>query len=111
MTLAKNSIHQGDCLKLLDRLDPYSIDLVFADGLGHLRSRDGSLVSHRLQRRHRHVMAVDLEKLAQLISEVIKKQTVVKDEVAAFRKHFLEMKFCFSDNEFYDLVEKLHRLI
>ena len=55
--------------------------------------------------------AEDFEKPAQMISEVIKKQTNVKDEVAAFRKHFLEMKFCFSDNEFDDLVEKLHRLI
>ena len=31
MTLAKNRVHQGDCVDLLGKLDPDSIDLVFAD--------------------------------------------------------------------------------
>lgn len=31
MTLAKNKIHQGDCVKLLNKLDEGSVDLVFAD--------------------------------------------------------------------------------
>jgi aminomethyltransferase len=53
----------------------------------------------------------DFAQLAQMISDVVKNQTDIKDEVAAFRKHFLEMKFCFSGHEFDDLVEKLHRLI
>jgi DNA modification methylase len=31
MTLAKNRVHQGDCVKLLGKLDAESIDLIFAD--------------------------------------------------------------------------------
>lgn len=31
MTLAKNSIHQGDCVELLNQIEPGSVDLVFAD--------------------------------------------------------------------------------
>lgn len=31
MALAKNKIHQGDCVKLLNKLDEGSVDLVFAD--------------------------------------------------------------------------------
>ncbi|MEM7782316.1 MAG: DNA methyltransferase [Planctomycetota bacterium] len=31
MTLEKNQIHQGDCVRLLEKLEPGSVDLVFAD--------------------------------------------------------------------------------
>lgn len=31
MALTKNCIHQGDCVKLLEKLEPGSVDLVFAD--------------------------------------------------------------------------------
>lgn len=31
MTLATNRIHQGDCIELLDQIEPSSVDLVFAD--------------------------------------------------------------------------------
>ena len=31
MTLQKNQIHQGDCVELLNKVKPKSIDLVFAD--------------------------------------------------------------------------------
>ena len=31
MTLQKNKIHQGDCVKQLAKLDAGSVDLVFAD--------------------------------------------------------------------------------
>ena len=31
MTLAKNRVHQGDCVDLLNKVAPESIDLVFAD--------------------------------------------------------------------------------
>ena len=31
MTLKKNKIHQGDCVKQLGKLDKGSVDLVFAD--------------------------------------------------------------------------------
>ena len=31
MTLSKNRVHQGDCVKLLGKVEPGSVDLVFAD--------------------------------------------------------------------------------
>ncbi|MFM8402741.1 MAG: DNA methyltransferase, partial [Pirellula sp.] len=31
MTLAKNQLHQGDCIELLKSLSAGSVDLVFAD--------------------------------------------------------------------------------
>ncbi len=31
MALVKNAIHQGDCIELLDQVEPGSVDLVFAD--------------------------------------------------------------------------------
>ena len=49
--------------------------------------------------------------LAQLFHDVIIKQSFVKEEVTSFRKRFLEMKYCFSGNEFDDLIQKLHELI
>ena len=31
MALATNKVYQGDCIKLLDQIEPGSVDLVFAD--------------------------------------------------------------------------------
>jgi len=53
----------------------------------------------------------DFQELAQLMSDVIIRQRSVKKEVAAFRKRFLEMKYCFSGDEFDELIQKLYRLI
>jgi len=53
----------------------------------------------------------DFQELAQLMYDVIVENKTVKDEVAAFRKHFLDMKFCFSGSEFDELIQKLHQLI
>ena len=55
--------------------------------------------------------AKDFQELAQLMHDVIVNNKTVKDEVAAFRKRFLDMKFCFSDNEFDEFMQKLHQLI
>jgi aminomethyltransferase len=53
----------------------------------------------------------DLQKLAQLMRDIIVDNKIVKDEVARFRKHFLDMKFCFSGSEFDDMLQKLHQLV
>ena len=55
--------------------------------------------------------AKDFQELAQLMYDVIVNNTPVKDEVAALRKRFLDLKFCFSGDEFDDLIQKLHQLI
>jgi aminomethyltransferase len=53
----------------------------------------------------------DFQKLAQLIKEVIVDRKDVKEEVAAFRKQFLEMRYCFSEADLDDFIQKLHGLI
>lgn len=53
----------------------------------------------------------DFQKLAQLMHDVIIKQRSVKEEVVAFRKRFLDMKYCFTGDEFDGLIQKLHKLI
>ena len=55
--------------------------------------------------------AADFGELAQLMADVILKNKNVKKEVMDFRKRFLEMKYCFSGDEFDDLEQKLHQLI
>ncbi len=53
----------------------------------------------------------DFLELAQYIHDVIVGSKTVKDQVNQFRKRFLEMKYCFSDSQYEDLVQDLHRLI
>jgi len=53
----------------------------------------------------------DFQKLAQLIRDAIIGNKVVKEEIKSFRKNFLEMQYCFSGNEFDDLIQNLHKLI
>ena len=53
----------------------------------------------------------DFQKLAQLIRDAIIGNKVVKEEIKSFRENFLEMQFCFSGNEFDQLMQKLHELI
>jgi len=55
--------------------------------------------------------AADFADLAQLMADVILKNKNVKKEVKDFRKRFLEMKYCFSGDEFDDLEQKIHQLI
>ena len=43
MTLTKNTIHQGDCVALLNKIDKESVDLVFADPPYNLQL-DGALL-------------------------------------------------------------------
>ena len=53
----------------------------------------------------------DFKTLAELIHDVIVKKKCVKQEVISFRKHFVDMKYCFSEKEFEDIIEGLHKLI
>jgi aminomethyltransferase len=51
------------------------------------------------------------QELAQLMHDVIIKERPVKEKVSSFRKHFVEMRYCFSGGEFDDLLQKLHQVI
>jgi len=53
----------------------------------------------------------DFQELAQLIHDVIIKERFVKEETVALRKRFLEMKYCFSVDDFEAQIQKLHKLI
>ncbi len=53
----------------------------------------------------------DFQELAQLMHDLIVENKNVKDKVKAFRQRFLDLKFCFSGDEFDGLVQKLHTLI
>ncbi len=53
----------------------------------------------------------DFLELAQYFQDVIIDNKKVKDRVAQFRKRFLDMKYCFSDQQYEDLIQDLHRLI
>jgi aminomethyltransferase len=53
----------------------------------------------------------DFRTLAQYIRDVVADGRSVREEVTAFRKRFLAMRYCFTEDAFSDLMEKLHRLI
>ena len=53
----------------------------------------------------------DFGELAQLMADVILKGKAVKEKVRSLRQRFLNMQFCFSDEEFEGQIEELHRLV
>lgn len=53
----------------------------------------------------------DFQALASLIGDVVKKDADVADQVKALREPFCELQFCFSGEEFADVMRKLHNLI
>jgi aminomethyltransferase len=53
----------------------------------------------------------DFRTLAQYIHDVVAGGRLVREEVAAFRKRFLTMRYCFAEDMFTDLMKKLYRLI
>jgi len=53
----------------------------------------------------------DFRTLAQYIHDVVADGRSVREEVTAFRKRFLAMHYCFGEDAFGDLMEKLHRMI
>jgi aminomethyltransferase len=55
--------------------------------------------------------AEDFGELAEFIRRIIINGANLKEEVAAFRKRFLEMKYCFTGKKFESYVAKLHRSI
>jgi aminomethyltransferase len=57
------------------------------------------------------MQANDFHTLATLISEVVLKNARVVDRVKALRKQFCELQFCFSDDEYSDVLQELHKLL
>ena len=53
----------------------------------------------------------DFGELAELIRDVITDRAVVKPRVSEFRKRFLDMKYCFMEDELADRLQQLHRLV
>jgi len=53
----------------------------------------------------------DFRTLAQYIHDAVVDGRSVREEVTAFRKRFLAMRYCFAEDRFTELMEKLHRLI
>ena len=53
----------------------------------------------------------DFKTLAQLIYDVIVAEKSVKKEVTSLRGRFVDMKYCFAEKDFGNIVEKLHKLI
>jgi len=53
----------------------------------------------------------DFKTLAQLIYDVIVAEKSVKKEVTSLRGRFVDMKYCFAEKDFENIVEKLHKLI
>jgi aminomethyltransferase len=55
--------------------------------------------------------AEDFAELAELIRDVIVDQATVTPRVSHFRQRFLEMQYCFSENEFEARLGELHTLV
>jgi aminomethyltransferase len=53
----------------------------------------------------------DFAELAELIHDAIVHQSTVKPRVAELRKRFLEMKYCFTADEFEERLQTLHHLV
>jgi aminomethyltransferase len=53
----------------------------------------------------------DFRTLAQYIHDVVVGGRSVREEVTAFRKRFLAMRYCFAEDQFADVMKKLHNLI
>ena len=53
----------------------------------------------------------DFGELAELIRDVVINQSTVKPGVAELRKRFLEMKYCFTADEFEERLQTLHHLV
>jgi len=49
----------------------------------------------------------DFRELAKMISDVIKNGKNIKEEVKNFRKRFVEMRYCFNNNEIESLIKQL----
>jgi aminomethyltransferase len=57
------------------------------------------------------MQADDFATLAALIYEVVEKDAGVVERVKALRKRFRELQYCFSADEYDDLLQELHKLL
>ena len=57
------------------------------------------------------MQAADFEELAHLFKDVLLNGKNVKEAVVAFRKRFLEMKYCFTSDQVGDRIQTLHELL
>ncbi|MBN2583785.1 MAG: glycine cleavage system aminomethyltransferase GcvT [Planctomycetes bacterium] len=55
--------------------------------------------------------AADFEQLAHLIADVVLRGRCVAKEVKRFRQQFLDLRYCFSESEFDEAIQRLHALI
>jgi len=53
----------------------------------------------------------DFGPVAEMIADVVLRGRSAKDQVKAFRRNFLDLKFCFTGREIEARLERLHRLI
>ena len=53
----------------------------------------------------------DFQELAQLLADVVLNDKNVRADVSALRGRFVDMQYCFSDDQFDDLMQKLHASI
>jgi aminomethyltransferase len=51
----------------------------------------------------------DFQELAQMLADVVLRNADVKDDILKFRRRFLELKYCFADAQFDDLIQALHQ--
>ena len=57
------------------------------------------------------MQASDFAELAQLMADLILGGKTVKDRVSALRKRFLDMQYCFSGDQFDDLLQQLRQAV
>jgi len=57
------------------------------------------------------MLETDFQQLAALMADVILRNSNVGSAVSALRLRFLEMKYCFSGNQFEDQLQQLHQLV
>jgi len=53
----------------------------------------------------------DFRALASLIHDVVVNDSNVADQVKALRERFRELRFCFRDDDYSDVLQKLHELL
>ena len=53
----------------------------------------------------------DFQTVAQFIRDVVIDNKTVKDEVKKFRSKFIDLRFCFSDQEIWEAISQLHQLV
>jgi aminomethyltransferase len=55
--------------------------------------------------------AADFQTLASLIRDLVIENKSVKENVKTLRERFLDLRFCFAENEFTEVMQKLHSFI